>query len=94
MLAIHERVFGIVAGARRRSMLEEWSDPPLTLIRPAASAIPAFDFGFNEYLVDEGYRATHEALAGAAAAEPAAAATQESTTTLQVAPPVALTPLT
>ena len=80
MLAINERVFGIVAGARRRSLLEEWSDPPLTLIRPAASAIPAFDFGFNDYLVDEGYRATHEALAGAAAAEPAGAATEESST--------------
>ena len=81
MLAINERVFGIVAGARRRSLLEEWSDPPLTLIRPAASAIQGFDFGFNDYLVDEGYRATHEALGGAAtAAEPAAAAPQESAT--------------
>ncbi|MCZ6824129.1 MAG: patatin-like phospholipase family protein [Gemmatimonadetes bacterium] len=76
MLAINERVFGIVAGARRRSLLEEWSDPPLTLIRPAASAIPAFDFGFNDYLVDEGYRATHEALAGAAAAKLAGAAAE------------------
>ncbi len=83
MLAINERVFGIMAGARRRSLLEAWSGPPLTLIRPAASAIPAFDFSFNDYLVDEGYRATHEALAGAAAAEPAGAATQESTTSTQ-----------
>jgi len=62
MLAINERVFGIVSGARRRDVLERWSGPPLTLVRPAATHIPAFDFEFNDYLVDEGYRAMNEAL--------------------------------
>ncbi len=62
MLAINERVFGIVSGARRRAVLERWSGPPLTLARPAATHVPAFDFEFNDYLVDEGHRAMNEAL--------------------------------
>jgi hypothetical protein len=43
-------------------VLERWSGPPLTLVRPAATHIPAFDFEFNDYLVDEGHRAMNEAL--------------------------------
>lgn len=67
MLAINERVFGIVAGARRRAVLEAWSGPPLTVVRPAAAHVPAFDFDFNDYLVDEGHRAMRQALAADAA---------------------------
>lgn len=62
MLAINERVFGIVSGARRRAVLEGWSGPPLTIVRPAAGHVPAFDFDFNDYLVDEGHRAMQQAL--------------------------------
>jgi NTE family protein len=76
MLAINERVFGIVSGARRRAVLESWSGPPLTIVRPAAGHIPAFDFDFNDYLVDEGYQATRDALSGPEAARHLGTATR------------------
>lgn len=66
MLAITERVFGLVAERRRNAVLENWSGPRLTHIRPRVEGIPGFEHGFNDYLVDEGYRATRDALTFAA----------------------------
>lgn len=66
MLAITERVFGLVAERRRNAVLENWSGPHLTHIRPRVEGIPGFEHGFNDYLVDEGYRATRDALTFAA----------------------------
>ena len=62
MLAITERVFGLVAERRRNTVLENWKGPRLTHIRPRVEGIPGFEHGFNDYLVDEGYRATRDAL--------------------------------
>ena len=62
MLAINERAFGVVAAARRRHVLENWSEPSLTLVQPEVAHIPAFDFGYNDYLIREGYRATRRTL--------------------------------
>ena len=66
MLAITERVFGVVAEQRRNAVLDNWSGPRLTHIRPRVEGIPGFEHGFNDYLVDEGYRATRDALTFAA----------------------------
>ena len=66
MLAITERVFGLVAERRRNAVLESWSGPRLTHIRPRVEGIPGFEHGFNDYLVDEGYRATRDGLTFAA----------------------------
>jgi NTE family protein len=68
MLSITERVFGLVADRRRNMVLEEWDGPRLTHIRPRVEGIPGFEHGFNDYLVDEGYRATRDALKFAAGA--------------------------
>ncbi len=67
MLSVTERVFGLVANHRRRQTLESWAGPRLTHVRPRVEGIPGFEHGFNDYLVDEGYRATREALAVATA---------------------------
>lgn len=69
MLAITERVFGLVAERRRNAVLESWTGPRLTHIRPRVEGIPGFEHGFNDYLVDEGYRATRDALTFAAKSE-------------------------
>jgi len=69
MLAITERVFGLVAESRRNAVLEGWSGPRLTHIRPRVEGIPGFEHGFNDYLVDEGYRATRDALTFATRSE-------------------------
>src|SRR5690606_28604122 len=34
MLAIHERVFSIMSGGRRRSTVAAWDGPPLVYVRP------------------------------------------------------------
>ena len=62
LVAVQQRVFAIMAGQRRRDMLREWSGVPLTLVRPAFEGVGGFDFAEIEYFVEEGYRATREAL--------------------------------
>jgi NTE family protein len=63
MVAIHQRVFSMMAHARKRAVLDSWSGPPLLYVRPRLDGYSTFDFGNTEYFIEEGYRATREALA-------------------------------
>ena len=66
LVAVHQRVFAIMAGQRRREVVQNWSGVPLTFIRPDLGAYGGFDFDDIDYFVEEGYRATREALASQA----------------------------
>lgn len=62
MLSVHERVFGIMSGRRRRETLAFWDGPPLLLIRPDLDGYDTFDFDHVEYFLEEGYRAARRRL--------------------------------
>ncbi len=62
LVAVQQRVFAIMAGQKRRDTVREWSGVPLTLVRPTLEAHGGFDFAQIEHFVEEGYRATQEAL--------------------------------
>lgn len=62
-LGIHQRVFAIMTYRQRRGSLERWSGPPLLYVRPALAGYGPFGFEHVQYFLDEGYRATREALA-------------------------------
>lgn len=68
MIAIHQRVVGLMAEARRYDLVAAWKGVPLLYVRPSLAGYGTFDFEHIEYFLDEGYRAMREALAGAAAA--------------------------
>ena len=63
MIAVHQRVVGIMMAARRRDLVATWKGPPLVYVRPHLAGFDTFDFDHIEYFLDEGYRATKEALA-------------------------------
>jgi NTE family protein len=63
MLGIHQRVFAIMTHRRRREALERWEGPPLVYVRPRLDGYGTFGFEHIEYFLEEGYRATKEALA-------------------------------
>jgi hypothetical protein len=67
MLAIHERVFGLMSGRRRREAVASWNGPPLLFIRPRLDGYGTFDFDHIGYFLEEGYRAAREALGAEAA---------------------------
>jgi len=71
MLAVHERIFGMMTWRRRRDLLTHWDGPPLLYVRPRLDGYEAFDFDHAEYFVQEGYRATKEALGPAPSGAPA-----------------------
>jgi NTE family protein len=62
MVAIHQRVLAIVAAARRRDLVHSWKGAPLLYVRPHLAGYGTFDFEHVRYFLDEGYRATWEAL--------------------------------
>lgn len=62
MIAIHHRVFDIVGGTDRRRRLASWAGPPLIYVRPDLDGISTFDFSRTRYFLEEGHRATLEAL--------------------------------
>ena len=62
MVAIHHRIAEISGWARKREVLENWSGPRLIYVRPNLDKYSTFDFGQTQYFLDEGYRATMEAL--------------------------------
>jgi NTE family protein len=64
LLGVHQRVFGIMTYRRRKEALERWSGPPLLLVRPRLDGYGTFGFEHVPYFLEEGYRATREALAG------------------------------
>lgn len=63
MIAVHHRVIGIITAARRRDLVATWSGPPLLYVRPHLAGFDTFDFDHIEYFLDEGYRASKDALA-------------------------------
>jgi NTE family protein len=63
MVAIHDRVFSLSARHRRERGLAEWSGPELLYIRPKVGHLDGWDFDRTPFLLEEGYRATKEALA-------------------------------
>ena len=68
LVAIHQRVFTIMAAQKRSDTLRSWSEVPVTTVFPDLQDVTGFDFNRVDYLLEEGYRATRAALT--AAAEP------------------------
>jgi NTE family protein len=64
MIAIHQRVMQIMGYSRRAAALASWSGPELVYVRPNLEGYDTWDFGSTEYFLEEGYRATLEALGG------------------------------
>ena len=64
MIAIHQRVVGLMAQARRYDLVASWEGVPLLYVRPNLAGYGTFDFENIEYFLDEGHRATREALGG------------------------------
>lgn len=62
MVGIYQRVYAIMSGWRRRQTVEEWDRIPLVLVRPRLAGYSTFDFHAVKYFLEEGYRATREAL--------------------------------
>jgi NTE family protein len=62
MVAIHHRVMEIVGWEHKREMIANWKGPKLVYIRPQLDGYSTFDFAQTAYFLEEGYRATQEAL--------------------------------
>jgi NTE family protein len=62
MLAVHQRIFSIMTFRRRRDLVAQWNGPPLLYVRPHLDGYATFDFHNVEYFLEEGYRATMEAI--------------------------------
>lgn len=62
MVAIHQRVFSLMAGRRRREAVQRWEEPPLLYVRPDLVGHTVFDFDAVEYFLDEGYLAARRTL--------------------------------
>ena len=63
LVAIHHRVVDIMSWARRSVVEDAWFGPPVTWVRPNVEDYSTFDFDAVDYFLEEGYRATKEALA-------------------------------
>lgn len=69
MIAIHDRVLTLnLQEQRRRALEDEWTGPPLLTIRPRIGHLGGWVFDRTQYFLEEGYRATREALRKAAEA--------------------------
>lgn len=64
MIAVHHRVFDVMAYARKQALLDSWTGPELIYVRPALDGMSTFDFTRTAYFLEEGYRATKLALEG------------------------------
>lgn len=69
MVAIHQRVFSLMSGRRRRAGIAGWDGTPLRYVRPRLDGYSSFDFDSVKYFLEEGYRATRRALHGEEAPE-------------------------
>ncbi len=63
LIAVHQRVFSLMAGNKRRESVQSWTGVPLTYVSPAFADTDGFDFKKRRFFIEEGYRATREALA-------------------------------
>ncbi len=80
MVAIHHRVFDIMAHAQRQTQLAAWHGPELVLVRPRLDGYSTFDFDKTKYFLEEGYRATRKELAKVPALAPGAGAEEAQAT--------------
>ena len=62
LVAVHQRVFSIMAGHMRRESVRNWTGVPLTYVQPDFEDTDGFDFERRHFFIEEGYRATREAL--------------------------------
>lgn len=62
MIGIHQRVFSMMAGRRRRESVEAWDGAPLLYVRPRLAGYSGFAFDSVKYFLEEGYRATRTAV--------------------------------
>jgi NTE family protein len=62
MIAIHQRMFSIMAHARKRAVLDAWNGTPLLYVRPKLDGYSTFDFDSTQFFLEEGYEATRWAL--------------------------------
>jgi len=63
LVGIQQRLFAMMTSRRRAGKLAAWCRVPVTLVRPKVDGYGVFDFDQIEYFIEEGYRATVEALA-------------------------------
>lgn len=68
MLAIHDRVLNLNLQEQRARILDEAKDAPLLYVRPKIGHLHSFDFDRTQFFLEEGYRATREAIRAAEAA--------------------------
>ena len=62
LVAVHQRVFSIMAGRKRMESVRSWTGVPLTYVQPDFKDTDGFDFERRHFFIEEGYRATREAL--------------------------------
>ena len=62
LVAVQQRVFAIMACQKRRDTIRDWTGVSLTFVRPDLASHGGFDFDKIEYFLEEGYRATRDAL--------------------------------
>jgi NTE family protein len=62
MVAIHDRVLGINLSEQRKRIHEELAGKPVVYVRPRIGHLHSFDFGRTQFFLEEGYRATRQAL--------------------------------
>jgi NTE family protein len=60
--ATYVRGLEIVMQTQIEGLLRDWSGPPITLIEPKVAHVGMFSFTQTQELIDEGHRATAEAL--------------------------------
>jgi len=63
-------VYDIMSYARKRAVLDAWQGPELLHVRPALDGLSTFDFTATEFFLEEGYRATRDAIAASSALVP------------------------
>ena len=63
LIAVHQRVFSLMAGHKKRESVQSWTGVPLTHVSPVFADTDGFDFKKRRFFIEEGYRATSEALA-------------------------------
>ena len=62
MVAIHDRVLGINLAGQRRRLMEAHDGPPTLYVRPRIGHLHSFDYDRTQFFLEEGYRATRQAL--------------------------------
>ena len=62
LLAVHERVFSLMSGRRRRAAVADWKGPPLLYVRPKLDGFGGFDFDQIRTFIRLGQEAAESAL--------------------------------